>query len=58
MSSVGSNNVAFWASSDAVAAEIVVSLRRARFLDMTHVDMEAASAGRTILGSPCSDGRW
>jgi hypothetical protein len=51
---MGSNNVAFWAardagaSSDEVAAEITVVLRRARFRDMTHVDMSAGGAGRRI----------
>lgn len=52
MSSVGSKNDTFWASreagasSDSVVAEIVVVLRRARFRDMTRVDMKADGAGR------------
>jgi hypothetical protein len=58
MSSVGSSNVAFWATRDpgAVVAEIIVVLRRARFRDMTGVDM-AGGAGRRILGPRYTDGR-
>jgi hypothetical protein len=63
MSSVGSNNVAFWAardpdaSSDSVVAEIIVALCRARFRDMTDagVDMTACGAGRRIQGPRYSD---
>jgi hypothetical protein len=64
MSSIGSNSVAFWAvrgagtSSDEVATEITVVLRRVRFRDMTHVDMKAGGAGRRILGPGNSDERW
>ena len=64
MSSVGNNNVAFWAarnadtSLDAVAAEIVVLLGRARFRDMTRVDIAVVGGGQRILGRGYSDGRW
>jgi hypothetical protein len=62
MSSVGSNNVAFWAardpgaSSGAVVAEILVVLRRTRFRDMTGVDMRTDDARRRILGLRYTDG--
>jgi hypothetical protein len=61
MSSVGNVNVAFWAvcdedeSLDAVA-EIVIVPRRARFRDITGVDMKASSEGQRILRPRCSDG--
>ena len=50
MSSVGSENVAFWAardadvSSDTVVAETIVVLHRTRFRDMTQVDTKAGGA--------------
>lgn len=64
MSSVGSDNVAFWAardpgaSSDTVVAEIVDGLHRARFRDMTRVDMGADGAEGGILGPRYLDRRW
>jgi hypothetical protein len=55
----------FWAardagaSSDEVAAEITtVVVRRARFRDMTRVDMKDGGARRKIQGPGYPDGKW